>query len=153
MKGNKKQRLVEVMQAIDKSYKPKMNEMTDNDWSFYSKNVEVHIDGLKEKFYPQAEYVDAYRQKVDVKWHIIPEIRDYGIKSMMIMIDGIVGTIYYEIVSSDENVPDQEAQLDVAKYQWEFNTSITDRVFGDGVYPTEVEIDFSTMKCDVIFGQ
>ncbi len=152
MKGNKKQRLVEVMQAIDKSYKPKMNEMTDNDWSFYSKNVEVHIDGLKEKFYPQAEYVDAYRQKVDVKWHIIPEIRDYGIKSMMIMIDGIVGTIYYEIVSSDENVPDQEAQLDVAKYQWEFNTSITDRVFGDGVYPTEVEIDFSTMKCDVIFG-
>jgi len=152
MKGNKKQRLVEVMQAIDKSYKPKMNEMTDNDWSFYSKNVEVHIDGLKEKFYPQAEYVDAYRQKVDVKWHIIPEIRDYGIKSMMIMIDGIVGTIYYEIVSSDENAPDQEAQLDVAKYQWEFNTSITDRVFGDGVYPTEVEIDFSTMKCDVIFG-
>ena len=152
MKGNKKQRLVEVMQAIDKSYKPKMNEMTDNDWSFYSKNVEVHIDGLKEKFYPQAEYVDAYRQKVDVKWHIIPEIRDYGIKSMMIMIDGIVGTIYYEIVSLDENVPDQEAQLDVAKYQWEFNTSITDRVFGDGVYPTEVEIDFSTMKCDVIFG-
>lgn len=152
MKGNKKQRLVEVMQAIDKSYKPKMNEMTDNDWSFYSKNVEVHIDGLKEKFYPQAEYVDAYRQKVDVKWHIIPEIRDYGIKSMMIMIDGIVGTIYYEIVSSDENVSDQEAQLDVAKYQWEFNTSITDRVFGDGVYPTEVEIDFSTMKCDVIFG-
>ncbi len=152
MKGNKKQRLVEVMQAIDKSYKPKMNEMTDNDWSFYSKNVEVHIDGLKEKFYPQAEYVDAYRQKVDVKWHIIPEIRDYGIKSMMVMIDGIVGTIYYEIVSSDENVPDQEAQLDVAKYQWEFNTSITDRVFGDGVYPTEVEIDFSTMKCDVIFG-
>jgi len=152
MKGNKKQRLVEVMQAIDKSYKPKMNEMTDDDWSFYSKNVEVHIDGLKEKFYPQAEYVDAYRQKVDVKWHIIPEIRDYGIKSMMIMIDGIVGTIYYEIVSSDENVPDQEAQLDVAKYQWEFNTSITDRVFGDGVYPTEVEIDFSTMKCDVIFG-
>ena len=152
MKGNKKQRLVEVMQAIDKSYKPKMNEMTDNDWSFYSKNVEVHIDGLKEKFYPQAEYVDAYRQKVDVKWHIISEIRDYGIKSMMIMIDGIVGTIYYEIVSSDENVPDQEAQLDVAKYQWEFNTSITDRVFGDGVYPTEVEIDFSTMKCDVIFG-
>ena len=152
MKGNKKQRLVEVMQAIDKSYKPKMNEMTDNDWSFYSKNVQVHIDGLKEKFYPQAEYVDAYRQKVDVKWHIIPEIRDYGIKSMMIMIDGIVGTIYYEIVSSDENVPDQEAQLDVAKYQWEFNTSITDRVFGDGVYPTEVEIDFSTMKCDVIFG-
>lgn len=152
MKGNKKQRLVEVMQAIDKSYKPKMNEMTDNDWSFYSKNVEVHIDGLKEKFYPQAEYVDAYRQKVDVKWHIIPEIRDYGIKSMMVMIDAIVGTIYYEIVSSDENVPDQEAQLDVAKYQWEFNTSITDRVFGDGVYPTEVEIDFSTMKCDVIFG-
>ena len=152
MKGNKKQRLVEVMQAIDKSYKPKMNEMTDDDWSFYSKNVEVHIDGLKEKFYPQAEYVDAYRQKVDVKWHIIPEIRDYGIKSMMIMIDGIVGTIYYEIVSSDENVPDQEAQLDVAKYQWEFNTSIIDRVFGDGVYPTEVEIDFSTMKCDVIFG-
>ncbi len=152
MKGNKKQRLVEVMQAIDKSYKPKMNEMTDDDWSFYSKNVEVHIDGLKEKFYPQAEYVDAYRQKVDVKWHIIPEIRDYGIKSMMVMIDGIVGTIYYEIVSSDENVPDQEAQLDVAKYQWEFNTSITDRVFGDGVYPTEVEIDFSTMKCDVIFG-
>ena len=152
MKDNKKQRLVEIMQAIDKSYKPKMNEMTDDDWSFYSKNVEVDIDGLKEKFYPQAEYVDAYHQKVDVKWHIIPEIRDYGIKSMMVIIDAIVGTIYYEIVSSDENVPDQEAQLDVAKYQWEFNTSITDRIFGDGVYPTEVEIDFSTMKCDVIFG-
>jgi hypothetical protein len=151
MKDNKKQRLVEIMQAIDKSFKPKMNETIDDDWSFYSKNVEANIYGLKQKFYPQAEYVSAYHQKVNVKWHIIPEFRDYGIKSMMIMIDGIEGTIYYEIASSDENLPDQEEQLDVGKYQWKFNTKIDNRIFGDSVYPTEVEIDFTTMKCEVIF--
>lgn len=152
MRENKKQRLLEVMQAIDKSFKPKMNEMTDDDWSFFSKDVPVDIDGLKEKFYPQAEYVDSYRQKVNVKWHIIPEIRDYGIKSMIIMIDSISGIVYYEVVHPDENVPDEDGQVDVGKYQWEFNTDVVDRVFGDGVYPTEVQIDFTTMRCEVTFG-
>lgn len=151
MKNSKKQRLFEVMQSIDSSFKSQVNEIANNEWSFYSKSIPADIEGIKEKFYPQAEYVDAYHQKVDVKWHIVPEFREYGIKSMMIVIDAVSGTISYEIVSTDENAENQEAWLDVEKYQWEFNAEIVSKRFGDAIYPTDVQFDFNTMKCNVIF--
>jgi len=154
MKKNK-QRLFEVMGKVDGTFKPNiLNEVVpeDDPWSFLSQKVDVDVDGIKEKFYPQAEYVEVYQQKINVKWHIVPEVRDYGIKSMFIVIDGIFGVIYYEIVHPDENIPDEEAQLEVEKYQWNFKEQIEPMVFGDGVYPTEVELDFRTMTCTVIFG-
>ena len=148
---NPKQRLLEVMGRLDKTFKPSLNETTDNDWTFTSNDIEVDVDGLKEKFYPQAEYIDSHGQKINVTWHIVPEIRDYGIKSMFIIIDSISGIIYYEIISPDENVQDEEAQLQVEKYQWEFEERINPREFGNGVYPTSVELDFETMKATIIF--
>jgi hypothetical protein len=150
-KSNKK-RLFEVMSKLDREFKPELNEMTDDDWTFTSLKIEADVDGLKEKFHPNAEYVDVYRQTVNVTWHIVPEIRDYGIKSMFIVIDRISGVIYYEVVSPDENVPDEEREVNVEKFQWEFEEDIREMVFGDGVYPTEVQLDFRTMKCLVVFG-
>ena len=146
-----KQRLLEVMERLDKTFKPPVNEMTDDDWKFISKDVEVDIDGLKEKFFPNTDYVETYKQKVNVNWEIIPEIRDYGIKSMSIMVTGIFGIVYYEVISKDENAPEEEGQLDVAKYKWEFEEEVNIKTFGDGVYPTSVQLDFRTMKAIIIF--
>jgi len=149
---SKKQRLFEVIAQIDNSFKQSLNETTDDDWTFFSRNVEIDdMDGFKEKFYPQAEYVDAYGQKVDVTWHIIPEIRDFGIKDMSILVDKISGYIYYTVTFPDENREDEEGQIDVGKYQWEFDVEMENLKFGDGVYPTSVRLDFQTMKCIAIF--
>lgn len=150
-KYEKRQRLIEVMQAIDSSFKPNINEIENNDWSFYSKGVNADIVGVKEKFYPQAEYVDAYHQKVDVKWHVVPEIRDFGIKSMMIVVDAVSGVISFEITFPDDTVDNQESTIDVSKYQWEYNAEVIDVNFGDAIYPTDVQFDFNTMKCNVVF--
>jgi hypothetical protein len=133
MARSNKKRLLEVMGKLDRTFKPELSETTDDDWKFTSLKIEADIDGLKEKFHPNAEYVDVYRQTVNVTWHIVPEIRDYGIKSMFIVIDGISGVIYYEVVSPDENIPDEEQQLYVEKFQWEYEEDIREMVFGDGV--------------------
>ncbi len=147
---SKKQRLFEVIAQIDNSFKPSLNETTDDDWTFFSRDVVVDdIDGFKEKFYPQAEYIDAYSQKINVTWHIVPEIRDYGIKSMSILVDKISGYIYYTVAFPDKD--DEENQIDVEKYQWEFDVEMGDLKFGDGVYPTGVQLDFQKMKCIIIF--
>jgi hypothetical protein len=151
MQKNPKQRLLEVMERLDKTFKPPINEMTDGNWTFLSKDVEVNIDGLKEKFFPNADYVETYKQKINVSWEIIPEIRDYGVKSMSIMVKGISGIIYYEVISKDENAPEEEGQLDVAKYKWEFEERINPTEFGNAIYPTSVKLDFRTMKTIIIF--
>ena len=138
--------------VFTEGFKPIVNEATDNDWQFTSKNIDVDVDGLKEKFYPQSDYVEVYQQKINVSWHIVPEIRDYGIKSMFIMVDKIFGVIYYEVISPDENVPDEEGQKNVEDFKWEFKEQMNEMTFGDGVYPTEVQLDFQTMICTIVFG-
>jgi len=152
MKNKKRERLLEIMQAIDNSFVPKLNEeVSDNEWSFYSKNVDVNIEGIKEKFYPNADYVDDYNNKIDIKWHIVPELRIYGINGMNISIDKIIGTIFYLVVFPDENIPDKEDSFDVSNFEWKFIVSEINQKYGEALYPHEINLNLNTMECFVIF--
>lgn len=144
-----KQRLFEVISTIDKSFKKPLNEEY-KDWYFSTKNVEADIWHI-EKFYPNYE-VDIISPKFEVKWHIYPEIRDFGVKSMDILVDGVSG--YFYVTLYDKNTGDvveEGIEIDINKWKWEIEITDNTQKFENGAYPTSLEFDFNDMICTVTF--
>lgn len=148
--SKKKQRLFEVIETIDKTFKPPLNEEF-SDWYFTTKEVEASIWNI-EKIYPNYE-VDTRLPMFNVKWHIYPELRSYGIKSMDVFADSIFGNFYVDLLDKNtHDVVQEEVELDINSWKWEFETVNNTEHFGDAIFPTSMEFDFNDMTCTVTFG-
>lgn len=83
----------------------------DDQWSFTAKIKDVSIDGLNH-FLNVSKDIDLETGRTDaiVKYHLEPEVRNWGIKSMNIFIDEVTCTIYWW-VNVDELTPEEIQSL------------------------------------------
>ena len=150
MKKNNKQRLFEVMTRMDSSFKSPINENLNN-WHFLTKDVDTSISNI-DKIYPENE-VDTGLPKFNVKWYVNPTIKDWGIKDIDIVIDGIFGVTYINLLDKNtHDIVEEDVEIDISNWKWAYDVNNNTEKFGNSLYPTSIDLDFNTMVCTVTFG-
>jgi len=141
------------MQRLDKTFKSKSSE-NPNNWNFTTKDVEATIFNL-EKYNPNYLVGVHEVPKFDVNWHIQPQLEEFGVKGMDIVIDGVTGIFHYSLY--DKNTHDiieksKDTLMSINEFQWTYNITNNVKGFDEAVYVTALDFNAGNMVCDVTFG-
>ncbi len=126
--------------------------LNSNEWSFITEEVDADIWGL-EKIIKDKEGLNVYKNHLTIYWSIEPELRDWGVKSLIIAVDRVSGIVKYEYYDEekDDDVEDW-FEFENLKIDWDYKINITN-TFGDiaPIYPDNITIDIKNKLCEIDF--
>lgn len=159
MKKNNKEKLFGLMKRLDESFTPlKESGESGSDWSFITEGVETSVYGL-ETIIKDKDVTYTPTSKLSVYWHIEPEFRGWGIKSLIIIIDKIEGAVKFEYFDdqSDRDIEDGFNVEDL-NIDWEYQINYnfrSDETYFPSIAPTNIDLYFDLQNtknvCEIDF--
>jgi hypothetical protein len=115
-------------------YKSEINELTDDDLSFVSKDVDLTYYDLQRPGYQSA------RGTGQVHWNIDMELRSWGIKGIYFNVKKIVGVRQLEPDTDEGGYEDEDVEY--TSPEWTFEIEHNGEInYSDSAYPNEVQIN------------
>ena len=152
---NNKEKLFGLMKRLDESFTPlKEGDQSGSHWSFVTSDVDTDVYDIT-KIIKDKDITHTPTSRLNISWHIEPEFREWGIKSLIITIDKIEGAIdyvYYE--SETDSEIDDSFNIEDINVDWEYkinyNFSGYESYF-PSIAPTNIELFFDKGVCEVDF--
>lgn len=95
--------------------------------------------------------VNISQSDIYISWHVGFWLNDSGIEHFYAGVDGVEGTYHIEYLNKQTDEIEQEADKNIAEFQWKFVIEDTALHLNKTLYIESLDFDFKTKTCRVVF--
>jgi hypothetical protein len=95
--------------------------------------------------------VDINESDIFITWHIAFWLNDMGIENFIVEADSVEGTYKLGFLNKQSDELEQEADKNIAEFQWKFIVDEANLHLGKTLYVDTLDFDFKTKVCRVTF--
>lgn len=135
-----------------------IEKFVNEDWGSGNKfSFSQTFQGIEQlSFYNYQTFSDEYDVDITdgiivLKWNLIVNVREWGVKGFDIDISEVEGTYVLNLLDKQTDEIVQETEKNIAEIDWNFITDTDGLSFDNPVYGIEMSFDFKEQKCVVSF--
>lgn len=106
----------------------------------------INYEGFSNDFDLNVE-----KSNILINWHIIFWLNDSGVENFIVVGDSVEGTYTLNYYNKQTDAIDQTNDKDISEIQWKFTTNKPVLELNGGLYVQELNFDFKTNICTLLF--